>query len=349
MAEPEEIDADVTAPHAGGLVLRLAEAMLANVDREYPNQVIHLAHGAAELQAPRVRHPVFYGCFDWHSAVHSHWALLRVRRIVPALRARIDAALVARVTPEGVERELAYLVPRPRFELPYGLAWLLLLCAEASRSGDVGASVRRALAPLEALARDRIASWARGLPAPIRAGEHSSSAFAMTLALDWARIVGDAEVAAGLVRVARAFHAGDRDAPWAYEPSAYDFVSPGLATAWLMTRVETGAAYARWLDGYAPALGRGLAFTVPVAADRVDGKLVHWDGLALSRAWMLVEIARALPDRDPRASELVALGDAHGSRGLASLDDASYAGSHWLPSFALYWIGAKSGLDRPLS
>ena len=26
-------------------------------------------------------HPIFYGCYDWHSAVHSHWLLAKVRRI----------------------------------------------------------------------------------------------------------------------------------------------------------------------------------------------------------------------------------------------------------------------------
>src|SRR6185503_20951387 len=115
----EEVE-DVTAPHAGGLLSRLCDALIANVDREYPNQVVHLAHGAAELLPPRTRHPLFYGCFDWHSAVHSHWALLRLRRH-PTLRARIDAVLAPRATPEAVAAEIAYLGPRPRFELPYGL------------------------------------------------------------------------------------------------------------------------------------------------------------------------------------------------------------------------------------
>jgi len=290
---------------------------------------------------------VFFGCFDWHSAVHSHWALLRLRRH-PELRARIDRALAARVTPEAVDREVAYLAPRPRFELPYGLAWLLCLCGEASRAGELGGSLRRTLAPLEALARERIAGWARALPAPVRSGEHSSSAFAMTLALDWARITGDRDTEALLARVARTLHERDRDAAWAYEPSAYDFVSPALAVAWLMTRV-LGDDFARWLTGFAPTLGRGLALAVPIATNRADGKLVHWDGLALTRAWMLAEVARALPAGDPRVAVLTATADAHGAHGLAALDGATYAGLHWLPSFAVYWLDAKAGLDRALA
>jgi hypothetical protein len=340
-----EID-DVTAPHVGGLLARLCDELITNIDREYPNQVVHLAHGAAELQPPRTRHPIFYGCFDWHSAVHSHWALLRLRRH-PAFRARIDGVLAARVTPEAVEREVVYLAPRPRFELPYGLAWLLCLCGEASRSGELGSSLRRTLSPLESVARDRILAWARALPAPIRAGEHSSAAFAMTLALDWARITGDAAAADVLAQRARVLYAGDRDVAWGFEPSAYDFVSPGLTAAWLMSRV-LGDRFAPWLADYAPTLGRGLVLAPPVAVDRIDGKLVHWDGLALSRAWMLAEIARALPAGDPRVATLVAQADEHGAHGLAALDGATYAGLHWLPSFALYWLGTKSGLDQSM-
>jgi hypothetical protein len=332
----EEVD-DVTAPHAGGLLARLCDALIANIDREYPNQVVHLAHGAAELLPPRVRHPLFYGCFDWHSAVHSHWALLRLRRHA-ALRPRIDAALAGRASPEAVAAEIGYLGPRPRFELPYGLAWLLALCAEASRGGEPGAQLHRSLAPLEALARDRIVQWARALPAAVRAGEHSSSAFAMTLALDWARTTGDTDAASTIADRARALHLADRDVPWAYEPSAYDFISPALTVAWLMSRV-LGDDFSRWLDAYAPTLGRGLALAPPVAADRHDGKLVHWDGLALSRAWMLLDLSRALPG-DRRAASLAAMAKDHATHGLAALDDATYAGLHWLPTFAIYWLSA---------
>lgn len=324
----------------------MCEVVIENVGREYPNQVVHLAFGDAELRPPRERHPVFCGCFDWHSAVHSHWALLRLWRHA-VLKNRIEEVVERRVTPEAIAAEVAYLGPRARFELPYGLAWLLCLCGEASRCGQFGGAMRNRLAPMEQIARDRIVRWARGLSAPVRAGEHANSAFAMTLAIDWARIVGDAEVVEVIGATARALHEGERDVPWAWEPSAYDFVSPALSTAWLMSRVMDDG-FARWLDAYAPTLGRGLHLEPPVAADKVDGKLVHWDGLALSRAWMLVEIAAALPARDARVAPLTAQADAHGQRGLAALDDATYAGTHWLPTFALYWLGARAQIDRAM-
>ena len=41
-------------------------------------------------------HAVFHGCYDWHSAVHAHWALLRVARVTgqtEALAAWVEAQL----------------------------------------------------------------------------------------------------------------------------------------------------------------------------------------------------------------------------------------------------------------
>jgi hypothetical protein len=345
--DPIDESDDVTAPHVGVTLNRLCDELIANIEREYPNQITHVALGAAELQPPALRHPIFFGCYDWHSAVHSHWALLRLRRY-GALRPRIDIALNRRAAPDAVAAEIAYLAPRPRFELPYGLAWLLCLCAEASRSGLLGEALRQGLAPLEALARQRLLDWVRALPAPVRTGEHGNSAFAMTLALDWARVVGDGDAVAVLLERALALHERDRDVPWAYEPSAHDFLSPALTGAWLMTRV-LGEDFPAWLDRYAPYLGRGLELVPPVAVDRNDGKLVHWDGLALSRAWMLAEIARALPVGDPRVPPLFEQADDHGARGVAALEGATYAGMHWLPSFAIYWFGAKAGVDAFLT
>ena len=28
-------------------------------------------------------HPIFYGCFDWHSSVHGHWLLARALQLFP--------------------------------------------------------------------------------------------------------------------------------------------------------------------------------------------------------------------------------------------------------------------------
>jgi hypothetical protein len=306
---------------------RLVGLLVANVERALPYQLVVALGDEAEARSPRELTPIFWGAFDWHSAVHTHWALLRLRpHVAGTIRQGIDALLGRRVTAEAAAREVAFLDRRPGFELPYGLAWVLALAAEA-RAQDV----RLPIDALEGLARDRLVRWLGRIPAPIRSGEHSQSAFANALALDWARGCGDREAEAALVDAAERLHGGDRDAPLGWEPGAHDFLSPVLGVASLLARVRNPDEFARWLDGFAPA----LAMSPVKAIDKHDGKLVHWDGLNLSRAWMLVEIARALPAGDGRVRVLEDLAQAHKAAGLAALDDMTYAGAHWLPSFAV--------------
>jgi hypothetical protein len=58
--------------------------VLSNLTREYPNKLDHVMADAADVKGPRALHPVFYGSFDWHSCVHSHWLLARIYRRFPA-------------------------------------------------------------------------------------------------------------------------------------------------------------------------------------------------------------------------------------------------------------------------
>ena len=112
----------------------------------------------------------------------------------------------------------------------------------------------RNLEPLEESAAERIRDWLPKLAYPIRAGEHSQSAFAFGLILDWARIAGDKEMKALLSETARRLYAGDRACPRAYEPSGQDFLSPCLAEADLMRRVLGPAEYADWLESFLPGI-----------------------------------------------------------------------------------------------
>ncbi|MBP9203397.1 MAG: DUF2891 family protein [Kofleriaceae bacterium] len=319
----------------------LARLIVSNCGQVYPHQHSHLAVDDTPLPPPPVRHPVFHGCYDWHSAVHSHWALWRLRAWPAA--APIAAAHLAAVRADALAGELGFLVAHPRFELPYGLAWLLALDQERRRAPELDpvATAWSGLAPLANLARDRLLGHLGRLPAPIRTGEHAQSALAMTLVRAWAIAVGDAEAAASVDGRALAWFADPRPRPLHFEPSGYDFLSPSLAEAELLAQVLPADAFARWLGQALPTLGApgGPALVPPVAADVTDGKLVHWDGLALSRAWMLDAIAAGLPGDDPRRPALRSMARRHGQAGLAALDQATYAGTHWLPTFAIRWLG----------
>ena len=236
------------------------------------------------------------------------------------------------------------------------MAWLLCLAAELRGVDD---ELAASLGPLERLCRDRLAAWLPKLTHPIRSGEHSQTAFAMGLALDRSRAVGDAEFAALLRDRALAFHGGDVDLPLRFEPSGHDFLSPSLAEADLLRRTLPPAEFAAWLDHALPDLARlpegsrGMAIPrhlgelAPVpCADRADGKLAHLDGLNLSRAWMLDGVAAGLPADDERRERLTALADAHATAGLAAVTGLHYAGGHWLGTFATYLL-THAGIEAP--
>ena len=325
---------------------RLARLALANVRTEYPNKPDHVLGGPADLRPSRELHPAFYGSFDWHSCVHMHWSLARLRRLVPALpeRGAIDAVFDEHFAAEAIAGECAYLA-RPgtkSFERTYGWAWLLELAREVGSDDDTDA--RRWARSLAPLARAFAARYLDFLPRasyPIRYGMHANSAFGLAFAVDYARAADDRALEHACVERALAWYEGDRSAPAAWEPSGADFLSPALMEADLMRRVLPHERYGAWLDAFLPGLARRepAALFVPVeVADRADPQIVHLDGLNLSRAWCMRGIARALPPGDARADVLREAADRHLATGLSGLDSADYMGSHWLASFALLAI-----------
>jgi len=326
---------------------RFADLALACVGREYPNKIAHVLAGDADVKPPRQLTPAFCGCFDWHSAVHGHWLLARLARTFPdaefAPRAR--AALAASLTAEKIAAEVRYLegAGRADFERPYGLAWLLQLAAELREWDDPQAREWvAALAPLETAAAARFRAWLPKLVYPIRAGEHSQTAFAFGLVVDWARTSGDAELAELVRARSHAFYFADRDCPLEYEPSGQDFLSPCLAEADLARRFLPPPRFAAWLGRLLPGIPQdprhpdATWLPVGLVSDPTDGKLVHLDGLNLSRAWMLEGIAAALPAGDPRVPSLAAAAAAHRAAGLDAVTAANYEGGHWLGTFAVY-------------
>lgn len=332
-----------------GALERYARLALDCVEREYPNKIAHVLNSDADARPPRALTPAFYGCLDWHSAVHAHWMLARFARARPhsAIAPLARTALARSLTPTRIAGEVAYLdgPGRTSFERPYGLAWLLQLAAELREWDDPDAQAwTRALAPLESLAADRLRHWLPRLTYPIRSGEHSQSAFALGLAFDWARTRGDTRLEELIRGRAQAHHAGDQGCPLAWEPSGQDFLSPCLAEADLMRRVLPAGEFAAWLSAFLPGL--------PVAAqpdwlpparvsDRSDPKLAHLDGLNLSRAWMLEGIAAALPVADARRATLQAAASAHRDTALAAVTGEHYEGGHWLGTFALYLVTGR--------
>lgn len=330
------------------MVERFAAFALASVAREYPYHLSVVLSSDAELAPPRELTPAFCGAFDWHSAVHGHWTLARAARLLVEgpVAAEARATIEERLAPGRLEAELRFVSApgRAGFERPYGLAWLLALALELREWAEEDAGAARqaaALAPLEAHAAGVLRRWLPVLPFPVRSGEHAQTAFALGLVHDWARGAGDAGMRELIDERAHAFFEDDHDAPIAYEPGGQDFLSPVLGEADLMRRVFAPARYASWLSAFLPALAAPASrrWLTPVASpDPADGKLSHLDGLNLSRAWMLEGVAAGLPEGDPRILPLREAAGRHRVRGLAALDPSSYAGAHWLGTFAMYLV-----------
>jgi hypothetical protein len=311
------------------LANKFANLALACVHKEYPNKIAHEMRSAADAKTPSQLTPAFYGCFDWHSAVHGHWLLARASRLQP--NAKAQAALARSITAANIPKEVEYLKTRKSFERPYGLAWLLMLAVELR---ETKSPLAPTLAPLEAIAIEHLSAWLPKLSYPIRTGTHDQTAFSLGLMLDYAKASGNAKFRALLEERARAYYAKDEACPQHYEPGGHDFLSPCLAEADVMRRVMPAPEFARWFDRFLPR----VTHRPEKVTDPTDGHLAHLDGLNLSRAWMLEGIASALPKTHPRRQALMDLGRQHRDAGVNAVSDVHYEGSHWLGSFALYLV-----------
>jgi hypothetical protein len=323
------------------LAAKFATVALGHVTREWPNKMDHVLSGAEDVQGPRALHPVFFGSFDWHSCVHSHWLLARTYRRFPdiAEAKAIRALLDDQFTQEKVAGEVAYLArPSARgFERPYGWAWLLMLQGELARHKTEDG--KRWAATLKPLADAFVKRFRDFLPLatyPIRSGVHSSTAFALVLALDYASAVGDLAFAEVLEAKARDWHLKDANAN-PFEPSQSDFLSPTLMQAALMRAVLGESAFRKWFAAFLPRAKDGepaLLFAPAFVTDRSDGQIAHLDGLNLSRAWCWKLIVDGLPAGDPLAARADTAIEKHLAAALDHIA-GDYMGEHWLASFAM--------------
>ena len=321
---------------------RFARLALDCIHKEYPNKIARSLNSDADVKPPRELTPAFYGCFDWHSCVHAHWLLVRLIQMFPEAAFAPEArhALAQSLTSANIAQEVKYLndAGRNSFERPYGLAWLLQLAAELKESSDPEARDWSAtLHPLDQAVTARISSWLPKLEHPVRTGEHSNTAFAMGLMLDYARITGNAEFGRLVESRARDYYFKDRNCPLAYEPSGEDFLSPCLAEADVVRRMLSQTEFGRWLRDFLPRVD----LEPTRVSDVTDGRLYHLAGLNLSRAWMIEGIVSKLPPADTRAQSLTALAGKLKQAGLDSIKSEHYEGGHWLGSFAVYLVSGR--------
>lgn len=307
------------------------------IDCEYPNKLGQVLGSDSNLAPPRLLHPAFYGCFDWHSAVHGHWALVTILSRFPNFEHRDDIVnkLTTNITAENIQVEMRFFDDEnnKNFERTYGWAWLFKL-DEALREWDdpIADSLQRNLAPLTDMLADKMIGFLDLLNHPIRVGEHTNTAFALSFAYDYAQKY-NADLAAKIEEKAKAYYINDKEYPIIWEPSGFDFLSPGLQEASLMLKILPEKEFKSWLNRFLPGFENSpQKYLTPVdVTDRSDGKLAHLDGLNFSRAWCFFEMGIALNN-----TNMMALGIEHFNHSFVKMDSSEYAGSHWLASFANY-------------
>jgi hypothetical protein len=327
-----------------------ARLALKGIQKEYPNKPGDVLNSERDVQTPRAVHPAFYGCFDWHSAVHGHWMLVRLLRQYPELpeKRRIRALLSEHLTARNLRAEADYFDRKNSrsFERPYGWAWLLKLAEELHGWDDPDARAwSKSMQPLADKIATRYIAFFPKQTYPIRSGVHPNTAFGLAFAHDYARTVGNKELLALVEERSRTYFGKDEAIPAAWEPDGADFFSPSLMEADLMLRVLPPAEFRGWFKRFLPDIGRGGPKSLLEPArvtDRSDPQIVHLDGLNLSRAWCMRRIAAALPKDDPARKILADAATRHAEAALRHVASGDYAGEHWLASFAVYMLSTPS-------
>jgi hypothetical protein len=319
---------------------RLFALPLSCIQQEYPYKSGLTIAKEEDLALPRVHHPAFSGCFDWHSAVHGHWSLVYLMKAFSELKDadRAMEMLDQNLTAENIATEIEYFSMNKSsasFERTYGWAWLLKLQEELYTWSHPKAKVwYDNIQPLADHIAKAYVDYLPKLVYPIRVGEHSNTAFGLSFAYDYAQTVEDTTLATAIKESALRFYAEDKDYPISWEPSGYDFLSPCLQEVDIMRKVLDEDEFATWSAAFLPELEEQTLVLEPaIIKDRSDGKLVHLDGLNFSRAWCLYPL-----EGNDHAYNLAT---DHLDFSLKNIVDGDYAGQHWLGSFALYAFKCK--------
>ncbi len=317
---------------------KLAELPLACVNQHYPTKYSHVLNNPSDLKPTNELYPAFCGCFDWHSAVHGHWSLVKLLKDFPDLEkaAQVEAALRNNLTTEKISGEVAYFADpaHKTFERTYGWAWLLKLAEELHTwDSPLARELENNLQPLTDVIVQRYLDFLPKLHYPMRVGEHPNTAFGLSFAWDYALACQQNELKDLIQHKAHEFYANDQACPINWEPGGSDFLSPCLEEVDLMRKVLDEDAFDEWLQKFMPALQEpDFQLDVALVSDRTDGKLVHLDGLNFSRAWVLYGLAKQYAGYN----YLIPLANAHMQQSLPNLMADSYMGSHWLGTFAIY-------------
>lgn len=322
----------------------IAQLAIDCVHKEYPNKLNQQLKDASQLRSPKELHPAFYGCYDWHSSVHGHWMLVHILRTFPNIKSAkdIEDKLNISLTTENIAAEIDYFENESKsWERMYGWAWLMKLGEELYTWEDPRAKTW--YENLKPLIEHVITRYQEFLPVqkyPVRTGVHPNTAFGMTFAYDYAVATDRDELIWLIKKAAYRYYLDDESCPAHWEPSGEDFLSACLEEANLMRKVLDERSFNKWFEDFLDKKALKSLMNPVDVSDRSDPKIVHLDGLNLSRATCLYGIASVV-DSDKTKEMMISGANKHLAITLPNVVTVHYEGSHWLGTFAIYALSAR--------
>ncbi len=313
------------------------------IDKEYPNKPNYVYESYEDLKTIRENTPAFFGCFDWHSAVHGHWAMVRILNKYPDIKEKgqIINALSNHLSNDNMQLEMLFLAMKRNnlFERPYGWGWLLRLATELKKSQIPELrTLYKNVDPFAKFICDKFIDYLRKLSRPIREGTHQNTAFSMIHLYDYLVATEQIDKKNELIKIATMFYFGDRDCPINYEPSGEDFISPCLVEAELMRRILFKDQFQNWFKEFIKIEKLEDETLHPVGIiDPTDPRIGHLIGLYYQRASAITGILSAINEDDERRFVLEKMIERNCGVAEYYLNKSGYGGEHWLATFAIFY------------
>ena len=313
------------------------------VDKKYPYKIGYRFSDESWLKPHYELTPSFYGCWDWHSAVHGHWAMVKILKDFPEITDRdvILLKLDKNLSKENLNKEYQFFKQdfAKGFERTYGWAWLMKLYSElVSWDNDKAQKWANNMKPLVDLLSERTILFLEKLSTPLRPGTHANTAFSFSLMIEYSKVANDKLLFNKIKEYSIKNFLGDINCPIQYEPSGTDFLSPCLAEAALMSQILEEREFNDWLYKFLPSFDEGSFSNIinpPEVLDPEDPGIGHLIGLMFHRAWTLKDIAMKL-EKNSDKNILLKIAKNHSEQGYNIMFKSGYGGEHWLATFAIY-------------
>ena len=313
------------------------------VDKKYPYKIGYRFSDESWLKPHYELTPSFYGCWDWHSAVHGHWAMVKILKDFPETTDRdvILLKLDKNLSKENLNKEYQFFKQdfAKGFERTYGWAWLMKLYSElVSWDNDKAQKWANNMKPLVDLLSERTILFLEKLSTPLRPGTHANTAFSFSLMIEYSKVANDKLLFNKIKEYSIKNFLGDINCPIQYEPSGTDFLSPCLAEAALMSQILEEREFNNWLYKFLPSFDEGSFTNIinpPEVLDPEDPGIGHLIGLMFHRAWTLKDIAMKL-EKNSDKNILLKIAKNHSEQGYNIMFKSGYGGEHWLATFAIY-------------